>query len=569
MSWEYAPLPGSGMVVILAPHPDDPDACAVFQRMLQLGGWDIQWIILTTGWSGVRDEFVGPDKQAKAERRRREQLESARLFGIDSVTFLNLPETADGELADDPAGYALMVKHLDNPDIVIVPWGQDTNPTHRLAYEWFTRWKEGRAVTAFFAEDPKSHDFWPHLNVMFDEEVAAWKASLLECHRSQTDRNLATRGMTFSERILSVNLQSPGVYRERYRIGGKPVFVIGREMAAAARREEEHRAEREPNEPSPIGRKYDFWKGEYNLLDPHPSPLDEQIRALCHRFLEAQAAERKAIRSVLSMEDFYTLMTFASRSAVFALRENNLDYAADGMIAMAIVERDRVDYRDIPLHLCLPYHAANRIGRNAYQLFLKITEQTGGPIQGEVVSEEVLAKRFRIQDSGYDEVTTKYGIGFCHHEYSDYNPTYDLLRMAVDIAELFTADKYQLDYITLGQDLPSVWLQRARDPRLDGALEASKAGISIYAKPRPEAHPSYEYQSLNTWLLELEDEASARTLQEICGEVWNAGYGIIGVSAGRLFCAVIQSAWHVGVSTYETTESLSRFSDGITHILAV
>jgi LmbE family N-acetylglucosaminyl deacetylase len=216
ISFDFAPLPGKGEVAVLAPHPDDPDASAVLQRMLKEGGWEIRWLILTSGWSGVRDEFAGPDRQAKANCRRKEQLESARLFGIESVTFMDLPETEDGELAD---GYDLMVERLGDPDIVILPWGKDTNATHRLVYEWFMRWAEGKSVTAFFAEDPKSLDFTPHLEIVFDEETAAWKASLLKCHRSQTDRNLATRGITFSERILSMNRRETG-FVERYRIMG-------------------------------------------------------------------------------------------------------------------------------------------------------------------------------------------------------------------------------------------------------------------------------------------------------------------------------------------------------------
>ena len=219
LSLEYGPLPGRGSVVVVAPHPDDPDACAVFQRMLLLGGYTIRWIILTTGWSGVRDEFAGPDREAKAACRRLEQMQSERILGIDSAIFLNLPETDDGELNDDLLGYARLafLLDVDRPDIVILPWGKDTNATHRLTYEWFERWRRGKSVTAFFSEDPKSLDFNAHLEVAFDEETAAWKASLLECHRSQTDRNLATRGITFSERILSMNRRETG-FAERYRV---------------------------------------------------------------------------------------------------------------------------------------------------------------------------------------------------------------------------------------------------------------------------------------------------------------------------------------------------------------
>jgi len=223
LSLEYGPLPGRGSVVMLAPHPDDPDTCAVFQKMLQLGGWEIWWVVLTSGWSGVRDEFAGTDKEAKTACRWQEQLDSCHLFGLneDWYEFLGLPETDDGELADNLASYRHFASDLNElaPDIVILPWGKDTNATHRLTYEWFMRWRADRPVTAFFAEDPKSLDFTPHLEIVFDEETAAWKASLLECHRSQTDRNLATRGITFSERILSVNRRETG-FVERYRIMG-------------------------------------------------------------------------------------------------------------------------------------------------------------------------------------------------------------------------------------------------------------------------------------------------------------------------------------------------------------
>jgi len=226
-------LPGSGRVVILAPHPDDPEVSAVFQRTLVRGGWSVRWIILTSAWSGVRDEFVGSDKAAKGAARRVEQTESARLFGLDpdELVFMDLPEIEDGSLAEIPESFERMSEKLDreSPDIVILPWGMDSNPTHGLVFRWFEKWREGHGgVTAFYQQDPKSVDFTPHLRVLFDEESACWKASLLECHRSQTERNTATRGITFSERILAVHRQaaegSGKPYVEAYRVSGRQEF---------------------------------------------------------------------------------------------------------------------------------------------------------------------------------------------------------------------------------------------------------------------------------------------------------------------------------------------------------
>ena len=226
ISLEEAPLRGSGTVVVVAPHPDDPESSAVFQRMLFKGGWSVRWVVLTSASSGVRDEFVGPDVEAKASIRRAEQTESARLFGLDEggPIFLNLPETPQGDLDDNAGSYSSTGQMLDvvQPRIIILPWGQDSNPTHRLVYEWFERWVGTYSfpLAAFLCEDPKSLNFTPNLSVEFGEPTAQWKASLLECHRSQTERNIATRGHTFSERILSVNrknaCQENVAYAERF-----------------------------------------------------------------------------------------------------------------------------------------------------------------------------------------------------------------------------------------------------------------------------------------------------------------------------------------------------------------
>lgn len=147
------------------------------------------------------------------------------MFGLDAgdLTFLNLPETPDGELDDLPESYQVMAGVLDKarPRIVICPWGKDTNLTHRLVYRWLRQWLEAcpHSVIVFASEDPKSLDFSPNLSVHFDESTARWKSSLLECHKSQTERNMATRGCTFSQRILAVNAtgsDEDGGYAERY-----------------------------------------------------------------------------------------------------------------------------------------------------------------------------------------------------------------------------------------------------------------------------------------------------------------------------------------------------------------
>ena len=91
---------GSGVALALAPHPDDPDAIAVTLRLLADRGWEMHWAVVTSGWSGVSDNFCGPDRRMKAEARQAEQRESARLFGLpeDRLRFLETEETGRGRV---------------------------------------------------------------------------------------------------------------------------------------------------------------------------------------------------------------------------------------------------------------------------------------------------------------------------------------------------------------------------------------------------------------------------------------------------------------------------------------
>ena len=228
LSFNEQPLVGSGRVLALAPHPDDPDAVAVTLRLLARGGWDLFWTNLTPAWSGVQDDFVGPSPQVKAQAREAEERDAARLFGLpdDRLTFLRLAETVDGSMAETVENRERLTAFLDAlaPDLVLLPSREDTNATHRLTYRWFAEWAScaGRLIVALGNEDPKTVAFCPDMQIVFGEKTAAWKATLLECHQSQSARNRATRGITFTERILAVNRACPnlppGSYAERFQV---------------------------------------------------------------------------------------------------------------------------------------------------------------------------------------------------------------------------------------------------------------------------------------------------------------------------------------------------------------
>jgi LmbE family N-acetylglucosaminyl deacetylase len=212
-------LPKSGVVLALAPHPDDPESGAVICRLLRAAGCEIRYAVVCVSPSGVEDDYArarpGEDgvssDQRKYEIRVQEQRRAAAEFGLgpEALTFLGL----DREDVGKPGSEGRIEQHLREarPDVVMLPTGHDANRTHRWVYEAFRKAapalvrESGRPLCALYNEDPKTERFAPDLYVVFGEERAAWKRRLLRLHDSQQARNVSARGRGFDERILDVN----------------------------------------------------------------------------------------------------------------------------------------------------------------------------------------------------------------------------------------------------------------------------------------------------------------------------------------------------------------------------
>jgi hypothetical protein len=185
------------------------------------------------------------------------------------------------------------------------------------------------------------------------------------------------------------------------------VYVIGREMAKAA--EAEKRWRQQGIRESPLPKQvYDFWHGDRNLIDPAPNSLDDALREIAGRYASSDPQQRAAIRQSINMDGFYTLMTFGQRSAVFAMRERNADIARDGLIAVAMINQERVDFRDILMCLSFLYHAASRVGANADAMFRQTATLAEPGVGKQMVGfvEQTPTYRNLRSSWGYDEVET-------------------------------------------------------------------------------------------------------------------------------------------------------------------
>jgi len=316
--------------------------------------------------------------------------------------------------------------------------------------------------------------------------------------------------------------------------------------------------------------RYDEYSREQYLLDLAPLPADAKINDFCQRFAESSSSERSSIRSSLSQGDLYTLITFSRRSAALARRQHAANRVAMGITAMAAMQLDRVDPRDVSSTLSLLYFVANGIGEDAKKQF-RAAAMLAEPKSSERILQflESPARTEGIDRMCLATVQTKEGPSVIHRGIKPYAPTIRLDSVAVEIAELIHLDKY-LPQISLAIDLPRIWLQSVDDRALFDVLQRVRAGVTIEGTLRPDVSPDPRHQAFVIFLVEAANVSDTDTLLRLAkAKRANPNdVAILGVSASRLFCLVIARSSTRGKESYETCKSLTRFANGLQAILS-
>jgi len=206
-------IPKDLRVLVMGPHPDDFDAIGVTLRHLYESGNPLHVAAIRTG-SGVEDNYaLDLNLEKKTALRDEEQRASLRFFGLPEsmLMLLSLEKDAQDQLQETASNVGVMTQIIENaaPDIIFMPHGHDTNNGHRVTCAIVRQIvaRLGRPVVLFLNRDAKTIQMRPDLYMPFGEEMARWKAELLRFHDTQQQRNLATRGHGFDERVLMLNAQ--------------------------------------------------------------------------------------------------------------------------------------------------------------------------------------------------------------------------------------------------------------------------------------------------------------------------------------------------------------------------
>ncbi|MBN2098020.1 MAG: hypothetical protein JW753_00330 [Dehalococcoidia bacterium] len=350
----------------------------------------------------------------------------------------------------------------------------------------------------------------------------------------------------------------------------RKVFVLGQQMADALEKERQREAKGDIGVSPLPQEEYPLRSEELGLLDPVPNQLDEKLRNVCHLFRSLNEQERIEFRKRVSLNEFYTLLTFARRSSVFALRERSPDVLSAGILAVCMIEAERTDFRDILMALSLLHHSATRIGINPDEAF-HAAEQLAEPRVRDLLAGFV--RRTAVEKDiskswGYKEVTTERGPGYVDWGFCRYKPKRDLLKAATRIAGVVSNDKYVVTSLTLAGELPDVWLRGSDASDLAAMLKDTKGVASLHAHLDSQYHEKAAVQMLLVFLAELGKPSSAQRLLQITRLSQPKSHCMLAIASGPLFCLLVARSVMMGVDGYESAESLRRFEQPIAAILS-
>jgi hypothetical protein len=340
--------------------------------------------------------------------------------------------------------------------------------------------------------------------------------------------------------------------------------VLGQQLADATKAEKRHRRRRR-GRPSPLaGVAYDAATGASHLHRWVESDVDDAVSRLASTFAVMTREDATQARATLTMDDFYTLLAFGRRSVVASLHGHEEPSLRQGLAAVSAVDLERVDWRDA---LAAAELIAWAMARKGIDHAAELDELE--PIQDQAMRQALqpLAERpageltpgpWRCVDSGAGPV-------LAWDEFGRFAPTVDLMGVALAVGSVVEADVYRISSISVGGELPDVWLMPSEEHDMERALRAIRACVTVSAQLVPTEARHAEDQQLTAFVAEVETSGDAAMLA--AAAVPTKSYEALGVPHQTLCCVLVARSFVIGVRAHERPGALSRFADPIAHAL--
>lgn len=340
--------------------------------------------------------------------------------------------------------------------------------------------------------------------------------------------------------------------------------VLGQQMADASKAEKRHRRKARRMQSPLEGVAYDPSTGALDLHRWVESPVDEAVASFASGFGDLGPDKALQVRAALRMDDFYTLLTFARRSALASLRGRPEPALGEGLAALSAVELERVDWRDAVVAGELLAWAMARAGLDHAAEFRRLE-----PLQDDALREALRsiteARPGELSPGMWRCVSTKAGPVLMGDDFEPFEPSVDLAGVAIALQDVLEADVYSVNSIDVGSELPSVWLAAGDEDQLEPALNAIRACVTVNANPKPTATPTAEDQHFVVFIAEAATSDDAAKLASTAKST--DSHEALGVSHGVVCCVLVARSFVMGVTAFEGPGALDRFAGPVASVL--
>lgn len=262
------------------------------------------------------------------------------------------------------------------------------------------------------------------------------------------------------------------------------------------------------------------------------------------------------MRGALTQRDLYTLFGFARRQAVHALRSDDPARGERALLALAMVDAERVDVRDLLW---------------AADIAVASINHTGGAAPKAIQAAAALSDtpdlfRHRRSTTTFPEaglqVIEGEEPGLVGHGGRPYEPRTDLVAIGRAIAGVFEADGKRAT-IQVGSALPGVWFGLGHSEPERDAL-----GTVSIACREAEDTAALSRHMLTAFLTEFRSPSVAERYEGRSHHHDGSSHVNLTLRHGPLLCVVIARAVDAAVDPVETADTIERFRAGITQSLA-
>jgi hypothetical protein len=263
------------------------------------------------------------------------------------------------------------------------------------------------------------------------------------------------------------------------------------------------------------------------------------------------------------MDGLSQLIHFAKRSAVFAMRERNLEHCNVGLRALALIDMDRADQDDARIALGLIDHAASKLGADRDALYRE-PETLALPVTAKVIrkAHQLEASKRALEEWGFLEVETPRGVGLAQVPFGSYGPSVDLFGVGLKASEYLDGTRHDVEDPRMDCEIPAVWFKDSKSDALKAKLSTLR-GVVIVGSALGRSSRDLPAQVVYLFLAEAPTDADAAWLANQARGPLQEGGAALGVAEGRLLAIMTGRSFKLGTPSEETPESVARLLEGV------